>query len=183
MVTEPPPPAALAEVSAPPPKPETRPIAKPRPRPAPLPPPQPAAEPAQPIEPARPVVPQRPREAWPLPLSPQAGPPQVAAIPPPPASPTISSDYRTVLSGWLESHKRYPEEARQRGEQGRAVLRFRVDRYGRVLDYTVVGSTGFADLDAAVQNMMRGATLPPFPPGMPQSEIEVSVAIRFGLSR
>jgi hypothetical protein len=31
--------------------------------------------------------------------------------------------------------------------------------------------------------MMRGATLPPFPPDMPQSSIKVSVAIRFSLDR
>jgi periplasmic protein TonB len=109
--------------------------------------------------------------------------PQMASIPSPPPAPTISPDYRSLLSGWLEAHKRYPEEARQRGEEGRAVLRFRVDRYGRVLDYAVVSSTGFADLDASVQNMMRGATMPPFPPSMREPEIEVSVTIRFGLAR
>jgi protein TonB len=119
----------------------------------------------------------------PLPLPTQPAAPQVASIPTPPPAPTISPDYRTVLSGWLESHKRYPEEARQRGEEGRAVLRFRVDRYGRVLDHAVVSSTGFADLDQSVENMMRGAVLPPFPPSMTQPEIEVSVTIRFGLSR
>jgi len=88
-----------------------------------------------------------------------------------------------MLSNWLESHKRYPEDARARGEEGRAVLRFRVDRSGRVLDYAVVGSTGYADLDAAVEAMMRGASLPPFPPSMTSPEIEVSVTIRYGLTR
>jgi periplasmic protein TonB len=117
-------------------------------------------------------------------MAPQPG-PQTASIPsPPPApGPTISADYRSLLSSWLESHKRYPEEARQRGEQGRAVLRFRVDRYGRVLDYAVVSSSGFGDLDQAVENMMRGAVLPPFPPSMTSPEIEVSVTIRFGLTQ
>jgi protein TonB len=107
----------------------------------------------------------------------------MASVPSPPPAPTISSDYRTLLSGWLESHKRYPEEARQRGEEGRVVLRFRVDRYGRVLNYQVVSSSGYGDLDQAVGNMMRGATMPPFPPSMTEPEIEVSVVIRFGLSR
>jgi protein TonB len=53
---------------------------------------------------------------------------------------------------------------------------------GRVLNYSVVNSTGFADLDAAIDNMMRGASLPPFPPSMAEPEIEVSVTIRYGLS-
>jgi protein TonB len=124
-----------------------------------------------------------PLPAQPAPAAPPAPPaPQVAALPPPVAAPVVTADYRSMLSSWLESHKRYPEEARQRGEEGRAVLRFRVDRMGRVLSYAVVSSTGFADLDAAVDNMMRGASLPPFPPSMTSPEIEVSVTIRYGLS-
>lgn len=160
----PPPPAPVAETPPPsPPKPpEPKPIPKPRPRPA------------QPVQQAMPQLP--------LPLPTQPG-PQVASVPSPPPAATISPEYRTLLSGWLESHKRYPEDARQRGEEGRAVLRFRVDRYGRVLDYQVVSSTGYADLDQAVEGMMRGATMPPFPASMTEPEIEVSVTIRFGLSR
>jgi TonB family protein len=88
-----------------------------------------------------------------------------------------------LLSAWLETHKRYPESARERGEEGHAVLRFQVDRSGRVLDYAVTSSSGYADLDQAVEEMMRGATLPPFPADMPQPRIEVSVTIRFSLRR
>jgi len=79
--------------------------------------------------------------------------------------------------------KRYPEASRQRGEEGRAVLRFAVDRSGRVLDYAVITSSGYPDLDQSIEEMMRGATLPPFPPGMPQPRMEVAVTIRFSLKR
>jgi protein TonB len=95
----------------------------------------------------------------------------------------VSGNYRAALSAWLEGHKRYPESARSRGEEGRAVLRFRVDRSGRVLNYALVGSTGFADLDASIDAMMRGATLPPFPADMTASDVEVSVTVRFALTR
>jgi protein TonB len=88
-----------------------------------------------------------------------------------------------LLSAWLESHKHYPDSARLRGEEGRAVLHFEVDRSGRVLDFAVVKSSGYADLDAAIEVMMRGATLPPFPASMNQSRIPVSVTIRFSLTR
>ena len=37
------------------------------------------------------------------------------------------------------------------------------------------------DLDPGLEEMMRGATLPPFPADMPQSRISVSVTIRFSL--
>jgi periplasmic protein TonB len=161
-LAEQPPPPAAAQAEPPPPPP--KPAPKPRPKPAP-----PVDRPPQEM-------------TLPLPTAPAAT-PQLASIPPPVQAPVISADYRSMLSLWLESHKRYPEDARQRGEEGRAVLRFRVDRSGRVIDYAVVGSTGYADLDAAVQTMMRGATLPPFPASMTSPEIEVSVTIRFGLTR
>jgi len=87
------------------------------------------------------------------------------------------------LSAWLESHKRYPDTARQRGEEGNAVLRFEVDRNGHVIAYTVAKSSGYPDLDESVEAMIHGATLPPFPAEMPQPRMEVSVTIRFSLRR
>jgi protein TonB len=88
-----------------------------------------------------------------------------------------------VLSAWLENHKRYPDSARQRGEEGRSVLRFTIDRSGRVIDFAVARSTGYPDLDASIEEMMRGAVLPPFPADMTQPRINVSVTIRFSLAR
>jgi periplasmic protein TonB len=88
-----------------------------------------------------------------------------------------------MISAWFETHKYYPDSARQRGEEGSVGLSFRVDRFGRVLNYTLLTSTGYADLDAGIDQMMRGAQLPPFPAGMTAPEIEVSVKIRFSLAR
>ena len=97
--------------------------------------------------------------------------------------PDSAANYGAMISAWLERHKHYPESSRQRGEEGGVKLRFRVDRYGRVLGYRLLESTGYADLDAGIDQMMRGAQLPPFPPGMTQSQIEVSVRLRFNLRR
>jgi TonB family protein len=58
-------------------------------------------------------------------------------------------------------------------------LRFTVDRSGRVIDYAISKTSGYPDLDASVEEMMQGATLPPFPPATTQDQIEVSVTIRF----
>jgi periplasmic protein TonB len=102
------------------------------------------------------------------------------AAPSPPSSVPTPGDYDATLRTWLEAHKVYPEEARQLSEEGSAVLRFSVDRSGHVLDYAVVSSTGYSDLDQSLENMMRGATLPAFPPNMAEPEIEVTVTIRFG---
>jgi protein TonB len=106
-----------------------------------------------------------------------------AAMPMRVPGPDVTANYSAMISAWLEAHKYYPDSARQRGEEGIVGLRFRVDRFGRVLDYTLREGTGYADLDAGIDQMMRGAQLPPFPAGMTQSQIEVSVKIRFNLTR
>jgi len=161
----PPPPVVTSEPPPPPPPPPPKPALKPPPRRPP---------PRQPLP--HPVLTQPPTQTTfvPLPTPPR---------PPPPAAPVVSAGYRTALSVWLESHKSYPESARERGEEGRAVLRFHIDRSGRVLDYAIVQSTGHPDLDAALDRMMHGASLPPFPADMAEPEVEVTVAVRFAMAR
>jgi periplasmic protein TonB len=85
------------------------------------------------------------------------------------------------LGAWLESHKRYPEQARERAEHREAVLRSTVDHSGRVPAFTVITNSGYPDLDAAVGSMMRSASLPSVPADMPQSSNTVTVPIRFSL--
>jgi protein TonB len=182
----PPPPVAAVEPPLPPP-----PAPSPEP-PLAEPPPPPPRKPV--VRPPRLVLrhPERPEQrrlASPVPApapAPAALMPQTAyaRVPvPAPASTAVSPGYSALLGAWLESHKRYPESARERGEEGRAVLQFTVDRSGRVIDFAVIKSSGYPDLDAAVESMMRGASLPPFPADMPQSSLRVSVAIRFSLAR
>lgn len=179
------PPLPVAETPPPPREPPPPPEAQPPP-PEP-PPPVVEAEPPPPPPPKPALKPPPQRRSPPQPAGTQA-PQQTAMVPPqaalpPPTAPIVSPGYRAALSAWLESHKRYPESARERSEEGRAVLRFRIDRSGRVLDYTLVQSTGHPELDASLDRMVRGASMPPFPSDMPASEVEVSVAIRFALAR
>ncbi|MGH7113744.1 MAG: energy transducer TonB, partial [Stellaceae bacterium] len=173
----PPPPPPPVVVKPPPPAPAS--VSEPPPPPPP--PPKPAVPPLPERVPRR-IEPQmEPRQPY-LPYTPPATP--ATRAPPAPArapSTAISPGYRALLSEWLEAHKRYPETARAQGEQGQAILRFVVERGGRVAQYAIVKSTGYPDLDAALDDMMRGATLPPFPPGMDEVSITVSVAIRFSL--
>ena len=182
-----PPPVAATE--PPPPEPPPPPATTPKPQPPP-PPPKPLVHKPVVKPPPQHPAPQPVRETPPPQPAPQPAPVQTAVVPPAPMAvpaphpaPTVSPGYRSLLSAWLESHKRYPESARARGEEGRAVLRFRVDRSGRVLNYALAAGTGFADLDAAIDAMMRGATLPPFPADMAASDVEVSVTVRFSLTR
>jgi periplasmic protein TonB len=176
---EPPPPLS-PPLSPPPPTPTAEP---PIVEPAPLPPFKRALRRSQPVL-------RHPEQAKPSPPAPESPTPQsappaqtaYARIPAPaPAVSEVSAGYRALLGAWLERHKRYPEQARERGEEGRAVLQFTVDRSGRVLDFAVIRSSGYPDLDTAVESMMRDALLPPFPADMPQSSLKVAVGIRFSL--
>ena len=194
---EPPPP----EPEPPPPPPE-EPVAATEPPPPPIEAPAPVVEPLPPPTPPKPEVKPPPKPAVrrvdrpatraaaasapSQPASAAVAPPQTAYAPTPVPAPVpsteVSPGYRALLSAWLESHKRYPDSARQRGEEGRAVLRFAIDRSGRVLASAVAQSTGHPDLDASLEEMMRDAVLPPFPAGMTQPRIDVSVTIRFSLA-
>jgi len=159
-------------------------------RPAPLPRVAPAAAPRAPA-PHRPAASTRPApdtQVQAAPMAPEPAASATAAAQPagagtPPPSAVISPVWREALATWLQTHKVYPDLARRRGEEGRAVLRFTVARGGQVLDVTLLHSTGSDALDQAAQALLRGAAVPPFPPGMTQPAITVTVPIRYELER
>jgi TonB family protein len=62
-------------------------------------------------------------------------------------------------------------------------VRFTVSRDGLVLDLQLLSSTGSTILDAAVERLLRGARLPPFPTGMDQPQATVTLQIRYALQR
>ena len=82
---------------------------------------------------------------------------------------------------WLAEHKTYPAESRRRGEEGRVVIRFTVDRSGHVSDATVTTSSGIAQLDEATLALMRDASLPPFPASMIRDRITITTSVRYTL--
>jgi TonB family protein len=152
------------------------------PPPAPEPPPPPARRTPPPRAASVPPRATRPAPAGPAPgeapqaqTAPPAGPAAPATAPPAPISP----GWRSALSAWLEAHKSYPAEARKRGDEGHATVRFTVERDGQVVAVQLISGTGSAILDDAVERMLRGARLPAFPPGMDQTEVTVTVQIGY----
>jgi len=87
-----------------------------------------------------------------------------------------------AVGAWLAAHKTYPDEARQRGEEGRLAVRLTMDRSGRVTDVVVVRGSGSQALDHAALTMLQGAALPPLPEAMTQATITVTVQIRYALT-
>ncbi|MBN8872765.1 MAG: energy transducer TonB [Rhodospirillales bacterium] len=96
---------------------------------------------------------------------------------------TVDAGWRGALAAWLAAHRVYPEAARRAGEQGRVAVRFTIDRSGRVLTVALAGSSGTERLDEAAQAMLRGQSVPPLPPDMPQDRLTVTVTIRYALTR
>ncbi|MBR0683503.1 TonB family protein [Roseomonas eburnea] len=94
-----------------------------------------------------------------------------------PAGPPAS--YLQALAAALERQKRYPEAARARRAAGTALLRFRVMRNGHVARWQIERSTGDADLDRAVADMISRVSLPAMPAEMSGESLEVAVPVRF----
>jgi periplasmic protein TonB len=118
--------------------------------------------------------------------------PRPEPLPEPPheevaAAPLRLSQARAELETWksqivtiLEHNKRYPTEARSRGEQGTTRLAFSIDRDGHLLSSRIVTSSGSAALDGETLAMVRRAQ--PFPPPPPElAGNEMTVPLRFNI--
>lgn len=103
--------------------------------------------------------------------APDAGP----AGPPP--------DYVGRILAKLERAKRYPAAAKAARLEGTVMLRFAIDRRGRLLDWRIEGSSGVPALDEEVGTLVRrAAPFPPFPDDMDRDRMELTVPIDFSLS-
>jgi periplasmic protein TonB len=164
MVEAVPPPDAPQAATPPPPPPVPQPVRV-------APPPRPAQRPAQPAPPhAAPV--EAPSEA---PAAAAPTPPASAVRRPPPS-------YIGLLLAALDRHKEYPAAARWRRAEGIALLHFSLRRDGSVASWRLERSTGQADLDAAVEQMIRRASPLPAPPeDLPGDPVELVVPVRFSL--
>jgi protein TonB len=110
-----------------------------------------------------------------------AAPVSAAPRPPPPAA--ISSGWRAALAAWMQRHKRYPEAARWRGEEGRVLIRFTAEPDGMVRDVALVQGSGSVSLDESTVLLLRGARIPPFPAEMTGSAVTVTMPVSYELER
>jgi periplasmic protein TonB len=147
---EAPPEPAVAEPERLPPPPPVA-LAEPTPQPLPEPPP------------AKPVPPRHHAAASPRPAAPAASQPapnppaqqQVATLTPPalPAAPVVPPQ---PISGLASNRKPdYPMAARERGQQGRVVLRVEVSALGAPLGVTVLSTSGYPLLDKAALGVIN----------------------------
>ncbi len=148
----------------------------------------PKPKPAPPRRPPPPEAPVAERvvaqtTAPPAALAPKA---DIAAAPAAGASPMPAS---TAVPTWhgrllahLERHKTYPRVAQFRRQQGRSVVRFVMDRAGRVVSAILERSAGYGALDEESLALIgRAQPLPPPPPEVAGDRIEIRVPVEFFL--
>jgi protein TonB len=184
VAVEPPPELVLPPLEAPPPPVEMPPLEEP-------PPPISAPEPAVVLPPpSKPKPPKPPKPvaqapAPPVPVQvptppPVAGPP----APVPPAAPPSNAlpSFEGRLIAHFERHKHYPRGAQSRRQEGTPVLRFVMDRQGKVLSHRLERSSGVALLDQEVEALIeRAVPLPSIPPELPADRLEFVVPFAFKL--
>jgi protein TonB len=135
------------------------------------PPPEPAPSPVALPETKPPVQVEQPRPPAPVTAAPVKG-----------GAPRVEPSWQTKLFRKLQEAKRYPTEARSRGEQGVVTLAFSIDRAGHVMWRRIVKSSGNTALDdEAMALVERAQPMPAFPPSMTEPELSLTVPIRFSL--
>jgi protein TonB len=112
-------------------------------------------------------------------LAPRATAPSVGM--PSPSSRQAALTWNSAISAALERAKRYPADARSRGDQGTAVVSFSIDRSGRVLSSRIARSSGSSALDQETLATVARASLPPAPAEHPGARFSFSVPIRFNI--
>lgn len=86
------------------------------------------------------------------------------------------------LQAHLQRHKRYPYAARSRREEGVALVRFQMNREGRLLTNSLERSSGSVLLDREVKQLLKRAQPMPKPPReIVGDRVEVVLPIEFSL--
>lgn len=95
-----------------------------------------------------------------------------------------ADDWYALIAAHLERNKRYPRAAKRDGITGTPVVRFAVNRRGRVSDVSIRTSSGNAALDeATVELLQRVSPLPAMPRSMGRDSVTITLPIEYSLSR
>jgi protein TonB len=104
-----------------------------------------------------------------------------AETPPAPVAVAQPQDYPSQIMAHLTRLKRYPAEARRRGQQGVATLFCRIDGAGHVLEFAITQGSGSVILDDEVKQLVRRAE--PFPAPPDGKALEMTIPVEFVLNR
>jgi protein TonB len=109
-----------------------------------------------------------------------------------PRAPTVASSgagrghsaanarYQALVAAQLARHKRFPPDARNRRQQGSAIVNFTIDGNGQATSVQLVRGSGVAALDREAQAMVHRAA--PFPPPPGRIAVTFTAPISFKLN-
>lgn len=143
---------------------------------------QPKVEQPPPPEPTPSAVALPQETKPPVPVEEQRPPAPATAAPVRGGAPRVEPSWQSRLFRKLQQAKRYPSEARSRGEQGVVLLAFSIDRNGHVTARHIVQGSGYPALDEEAMALVeRAQPMPAFPPSMTEAQLSLTVPIRFSL--
>lgn len=94
----------------------------------------------------------------------------------------LSRDYRSALLRLIERNKYYPLRARRRGMEGKAMVKFSVQRNGEIRNIALSRSSRKPLLDqAALQTIKRIGKAPPLPNGLKRNSWKFVVPISYNM--
>jgi periplasmic protein TonB len=139
--------------------------------------PEPVLEPAPAVAPPDPEALPRQETKEPERKKEQVAPPSQAASGVGRGQSRSDANYNGRVAAHLARHKRFPEGAQSKRNQGTAVVSFSLDGGGRVVTVKLVRSSGVAALDQEAQAMVRRAS--PFPAPPSGGTMEFTVPLSF----
>jgi TonB family protein len=96
----------------------------------------------------------------------------------------IWRQYANSIQVKIAKAKNYPSLAKRRGQQGKAILSFKLSRDGNVLDLKVEKSTGHNSLDqAALRAIKEGGPYPIIPKALSKKYAFLRIPISFVINR
>ncbi len=132
--------------------------------------------------PASPPVAASPVAASPVAASRVASLPAISSTPPATVAPAVmSGSWRSAVLAWIQSRKRYPEEARRRSAEGQVTLRITVTAGGDIVAPEILHGSGSDMLDNAALTIVRGGHVPAFPSEMTQAKVTLNVGVSYRL--
>jgi protein TonB len=94
----------------------------------------------------------------------------------------LPAGWQRAIMAHLGRHKRYPLQARQKRIEGDVLLRFVVDRTGKIRSASLIKSSGAPILDAEALAMLeRAQPLPTLPTQLRGQQVELTVPINYSL--
>lgn len=92
--------------------------------------------------------------------------------------------YISLVKQWIQMHRNYPDEAREAGQEGVALVYVKVNREGVVTEYRILQSTGYPLLDAEiVAAVERSLPLPEIPDTVENAPLKLILPVSFALNR